>query len=167
RAADLQGRGVINRFAVGHDHAGPYLEIRVSLDVSAADREAAQALFGTSIELPALRRTAPLRIVYIEGPAPRLLAAPRPPASGPCINVKDGAAFDGDNGVGTIGWCFELNGQPMCMSNWHVFCFDGNQSLRNVQKLKIIGQDSAVLFDFVPIQSSGNKLDIALALFND
>jgi hypothetical protein len=29
-------------------------------------------------------------------------------------------------GYGTVGWNFLLNGRMTCMSNWHVFCPDGN-----------------------------------------
>jgi hypothetical protein len=80
-----------------------------------------------------------------------------------CMGVKDGHSarpVDRDDS-GTVGWCFLLNGVPVGLSNWHVFC--GTRTCAKRETV-LLGRERAVLFHVVaPDPGRPNSFDFALA----
>lgn len=69
-------------------------------------------------------------------------------------------------GYGTYGWGFILNGAPVALSNWHVFCPNGNNTPLG-SRVQLDNQEIAALSFFEPVSDSGvNQWDMALATFD-
>jgi len=82
------------------------------------------------------------------------------------IEVGSPAYGDGLNGVGTYGWGFYLDGIPTALSNWHVFCADGNSTPLGISCF-LDDIEAAVLSSFESMKISGNLWDLAIARFRD
>ena len=83
------------------------------------------------------------------------------------VRAGQRARGDGSSGSGTAGWFFYPAGESnlVCMSNWHVFCTQGNDSELG-QRCLLNGQDIAALHWFQRIVNY-NKWDLAFARVDD
>lgn len=73
----------------------------------------------------------------------------------------DSAHGDGLPGSGTLGWNIILNGKVVCLSNWHVFCANGNDTPIGWD-LFLDGRREATLYAFQQLTISDNTWDYAL-----
>ncbi|MGB0901225.1 hypothetical protein [Halocynthiibacter sp.] len=83
--------------------------------------------------------------------------------------VKAGTAArpEGAPYYGTYGAPIVINGVYVAISNWHVFCKNGNRS-KIGDRIQIDGKTIASLYDFEPVNEFGNnEYDIAFAEFDD
>jgi hypothetical protein len=103
------------------------------------------------------------------------IAAPtREHVRAPLTFPGDTAAPLGANFVGTAGWYIVLNNVPVCLSNWHVLCAQGNNTSLN-SRILLANQNIASLYLFRPINFGGsttlgpnyNTWDYALAQFDN
>ncbi|TYO61377.1 hypothetical protein FXV83_38340 [Bradyrhizobium hipponense] len=88
------------------------------------------------------------------------------PETGIGVRGGDEAWGSGLNGHGTVGWSFYLDGVPVCLSNWHVFCANGNQTPLGTP-IFLKGVSKATLYMFQSLEASGNSFDLALGRYND
>ncbi|MEI7460048.1 MAG: hypothetical protein WCK15_11620 [Pirellula sp.] len=80
--------------------------------------------------------------------------------------ARPGSSAHGDTlpGAGTLGWNVVLNGQTVCLSNWHVFCPMGNDTPLGWDL--IFGtRREATLSAFQPLATAGNVWDYALGQY--
>ena len=166
---------IFNRRSVQVDAAtgAPYGTLRFEANMDAEVRAKARERLGESfIVPPAVAGGKPdaYRIEYEQGPQaePMHFRLMLDRIIGSCSGVKDGhdARRDGTAGSGTVGWCFELNGQCVGISNWHVFCGEQACSSQPGQTDVLLGGRPAKLVHVVaPVAGQDNRLDLALAEF--
>jgi hypothetical protein len=84
--------------------------------------------------------------------------------TGVVCHPGDPASGDPQNYYGTLGWNFYLNHELVCLSNWHVFCKQGNETPIGAS-IAINGSVEATLYTFQRLYPSGNVYDYALARY--
>ena len=83
----------------------------------------------------------------------------------------DTASPSGADYYGTAGWNIIYMGIPVCVSNYHVLCPQGNDTPLNTTRISLAGQNIASLYLFQPVDFGGappyNVWDYALAAFDN
>ena len=72
----------------------------------------------------------------------------------------------GLKGYGTYGWLIHFDGQLCALSNWHVFCPNGNDTPIG-HDIFIDGNIEATLEFYEPVMETGNIWDLAIARINN
>lgn len=84
----------------------------------------------------------------------------------PQARAGENAFGDGLVGSGTLGWNLVLDGAVVALSNWHVFCPNGNDTQLGLDVF-LDGAHEADLSVFQPVRRLGNTWDYALATYTN
>ena len=149
---------LINRRIVAYDNDEAYIEVRFDTSVTDEAQRSAEVRLGKTF----VWNEKEYAIRFTRGSMAKPLAFPGPAAAAAhCAGVHDGDEAEPDFGViGTVGWCFVVNGAPVGLSNWHVLCANGSCVGSDV----VLNSSHAATVMHVKAPTAGpNHFDFALA----